>query len=122
MVIKLLQADQHEKRLNWVEKPTKKQVKQMEQIVENLYKRITVYKMLQKNPVANFSPLLSNKFTSLLSFDVKYEAIDYETLDFQPVDKIKANILKGKARLYDEKQLWNFLFEMLNICKAFKDS
>lgn len=102
----MLQVDLKHKKLIVVEEPLPGQRKKMEGIIDNLYKRIPLYLVMQKAPELHFSPLVTNQFLTRLQFETSREPIDTEDLDYQYVEKIRSIILKGKQKLFKEKHIW----------------
>lgn len=115
--IQLLRVDLTHKELVYVDEPNVKQHKAMEKIIDNLYKRIPLYLVMQKVPEVLFTPLLENHFVTRHAFETSREPIDTQGLDFQYVEKIRLSMNKGRAKLFKEKQLWHFLTSMLNLLK-----
>lgn len=117
--VKLLKVDTGTKQLVEVLAPTVPEIRKMEQIIDNLYKRIPLYLEVQKDKKLKFSKLIDNHFETRLHFLTSREVVDFEGQGLQYVDKIKTNIVKGKQKLFSEQQIWHFLKQMMDMLNTF---
>jgi hypothetical protein len=58
--------------------PTVPEIRKMEQIIDNLYKRIPLYLEVQKDKKLKFSKLIDNHFETRLHFLTSREVVDFE--------------------------------------------